>query len=80
MVAVFWDVLPCSLVHVYISEDLAVSILIVDVVTCTACVQTLYDLYKTQCLIQRDQIKLCVIISSHATNHTFKRNVTLSQN
>jgi len=23
MVAVIWDVFPCSLVHVYISEDLA---------------------------------------------------------
>ena len=33
MVAVFWDVLPCSLVHVYVSEDLAASTFIVDTVS-----------------------------------------------
>jgi hypothetical protein len=30
MVAVFWDVMPCSLVRVYISEDLAASSIIAD--------------------------------------------------
>jgi len=33
MFAVFWDVLPCSLVHVYIAEDLAASTFIVDAVS-----------------------------------------------
>jgi hypothetical protein len=55
MVAVFWDVFPWSLVHVHISKDLAASTFIMDAVSYLYSLRTnIYDLYKTQCLIQHD--------------------------
>jgi hypothetical protein len=83
MVAVFWDVTLCSLVQVYCHfRGLCCLHTSWQMMPAThmACIQTLYNQYKSQCLIQHDQIKLHVIISGQAMNHTFKRKCGTCQN